>query len=577
MPKLIASIRDYLHTTKWLLTDSLFRFRKKALLIITVQTIGTFMQASAIALILQYINLLERGATFTVWRFTLDPEAISFVYVALGVLLFFVIAAGLLLVSRLKMLDIGFDYSKFCSQRVFGIYFRNRFNPRFNKRYEKSKIASLAGGISLRCGRVLRMSLMTVRPAVISLIAAAALLFINPFLTSIIGGLALATLIFQYRISRDVARYSVLREEYSPQESSAKKKILGDTPKFPSTMDSSVFDRNVAGKSREESASYYESFKGWLAGGPKSDFVSNVLMAVGLCLVLVVLIGDVLRTGEGWAGVIAYVVALQFAFTNLRALATSITGINRFYPQVLRYKRYVAEFSQPQDGVRRSGKLIHLDSDSVYSLVMQKGLTLDAFFRKLNLSPESGIAYIGADFPFADISFAESLGLSDLSREDYWDVIRNTDMAELFQKNATDLINIEKPDSWGRVDPRLVFLMMLVTFIRSQAAYALVKVDDVKSISRPTWDYILSLKQGKTIIINHNHSLDGIGDCGEKAVILLHDKTFDILTVDQFNSSKASIKEQLKAPAVSKEGVSPDAEARELEATEGESTGDEGF
>ncbi len=561
-----------------MLTDSVLRFRKKAMVIVIAQTVGTFMQASGIALILGYINLLETGSSFTIWRFTFEPDAVSFVYVALAIVVFFIVAGWLLLWSRLKTLDVGFDYIKFCSQRVFNIYFRNRFSPRFNKRYDKSKISSLAGGVSFRCGRALRMLLEAVRPAVISVIAAAVVLRVNPFLSLIIGGLALATVIFQYRISRDVARYSVLREEYTPGSSQSRKEILDEAVKFPSTMEGSSFERTVAGKFGSESiTSYYRAFTGWLAGGAKSGFVGDILMAVSIFLVLVILVGDVLRTGEGWTGVIAYVIALNFAFSNLRGLTTSITGINRFYPQIRRYKNYVDEFAQPQDEARKRAALIHLDRGSVYSLVMQKGLTLHAFLQKLDFSAESGIAYIGADFPFDDISFAESLGMRELSQQDYWAVIRNTDLAELFQKDVIELATEDRPVGWAGLDSRLVFLTMLVTFVESPAAYAIVNVAEVKSISRPTWDYILSLMREKTVVINHNNSLDGIGDYAEKAVVFLHDKKFDIFTVDEFNSNKSSIKAQLRGPAAPEDDKTRAGEAAEIDATEGESTEEEGF
>lgn len=571
-----VAIKDYLKTTKWLLLDSVFRLRKQSLLILIAQTVGTFMQASVIGLVVQYINLLETGSDFTIGNYTFEVKAELFVYVALIMLVFLAVAGWLLLVSRLKILEIGFDYNKFCSQRVFSIFFINRFSPQFYRKYGRSEVSRLASSTSARCGRVLRMLLRTIRPAVIVMIATGVLFAINPFLTIILAGLASATLIFQYRISGGVVRYSVLREEYSPKSTQSKKQILSDAAKFPSTMGRSLFDGNVARKFKEQSiASYYEVFKGWLAGTPKSGFVGDVLLAVSVFLVLVILMGDVLRTGQGWTGVIAYVIAVQFAFSNLRALNSSITGMNRFYPQVRRYRIYVDEFSQPRVEVAKT--LIHLDSNAVYSLVMQKGLTLDVFLQKIDSNSEAGLAYVGTDFPFADISFAESLGLRELSWQDYWAVIQNTDMAELFQEDVKDGMNQEKPDSWGRLDGRLVFLMMLTTFIQSRAVYAIVNVDDVKNISRSTWDYVLSVMKEKTVVIKHNHSLDDIGDYSEKGIIFLHGKTFDIFSIDEFENNKSFIKERLRGPAAPKAEETPADELTEIDAIEEESTEGEEF
>ena len=175
-------------------------------------------------------------------------------------------------------------------------------------------------------------------------------------------------------------------------------------------MESSLFDANVTERFKKDPTSFYEAFKGWVAGGGKSEFVGNMLIAIGVFLILLILGGDVLRTGEGWADVIVYILALQFAFSELRTLTRVITNMNRFYPQFRQYKRFFNRFSQYRDEAIQHVGPIRLERSSVYSLVMQKGFTLDAFLHKLHFGSESGVSYIGTDFPFNEISFAESLG-----------------------------------------------------------------------------------------------------------------------------------------------------------------------
>ena len=147
-------------------------------------------------------------------------------------------------------------------------------------------VSSLARSVSLKCGRALRESLGIFRPVVIFIIAVTIMFLTNHILSIILSGAALATLVFQYRISKDVAKYSVLRDEYMPKESRTKRRILSDIEKFPSTMESSLFDANVTERFKKDPASFYEAFKGWVAGGGKSEFVGNVLIAISVFLIL---------------------------------------------------------------------------------------------------------------------------------------------------------------------------------------------------------------------------------------------------------------------------------------------------
>lgn len=571
MRNTIISISDYLRTIRWLFSDGLFTFKKKAILIISGQTVGALMQASAIGLVVQYMRVLESGSSFTIWIFTFDPETIPFVYMTIMILVFFAAAAGILLFARLKRIEIGFDYAKLCSQRVFAVFFRNRFRPRFNKEYDKSTVSRLACSVSLKCGRALRESLGVFRPTVIFIIAVTIMFYTNLILSIILSGVAIASLVFQYRISKDVAKYSVLRDECMPLESRSKKRILSDTEKLPTTMESSSFDANVTERFKKEPTSFYEAFKGWVAGGGKSEFVGNMLIAISVFLILFILGGNVLRTGEGWADVIVYVLALQFAFSELRTLTRVITNMNRFYPQLRRYKIFINRCSKYRNEAKKNAGPIHLDRSSVYSLVMQKGFTLDSFLHKLHFGPESGVSYIGTDFPFNEISFAESLGMRGLNWEDYWTIIRNTDLADLFRKHNPDIINEKRPSTWARIDNRLVFLMMLITFMESQAAYAVVNVNDAKSISRHTWDHIISSMKEKTVIINHGRSLDSIGNYAENRVIFLYDNTFDVFSMDEFENNRSFVTDKLKGLGLPEAAETPADESAELDATEEES------
>ena len=88
-------------------------------------------------------------------------------------------------------------------------------------------------------------------------------------------------------------------------------------------------------------AEHLDAFIGRLRAGSESEFLTNLLMALGLTVILAMKGAELLSSGQGWGELAAYIVALRFNLQSTTQASKILTNINRFYPQVARHVHFV--------------------------------------------------------------------------------------------------------------------------------------------------------------------------------------------------------------------------------------------
>jgi hypothetical protein len=72
-----------------------------------------------------------------------------------------------------------------------------------------------------------------------------------------------------------------------------------------------------------------------------SRLVSNVFLAIIMFIVILAMGFALIREGRGWGKLIIYLVAMQHGLFTLRSVTGALTSINRFHPQLTRYREFL--------------------------------------------------------------------------------------------------------------------------------------------------------------------------------------------------------------------------------------------
>lgn len=356
MAVLFGRIGRYQRLMRWLSRDSLWRFKGITLLSLGLGFGGLLAQIGAIGLAAYYAHLLERGEAIELMNSVYEPRSSVALLsmIGLGALVLLMIGALAMWISGLLSVTIRRRYQDFCAARAIDRLRERRFiwSPPDKRRGDIGTVLRLIRGDAGYAGWVAQLLLAAVVPAVSTVIAIVALVSLEPLLSIGVMVLVVVSMVFLVRVNVAAAHHSKRLEQAAvPAGRDVRRKIatLRDTPHGARVE---VDAEALFGTG--EMKTYLDARDGRMQVMETSRFISNFFFAITLVLVLLVLGGDLIQEGTGFGRLFIYLVALRYALFSLRSVTQLLTSINRFFPQLWRYREFLeASDATPDETPRR--------------------------------------------------------------------------------------------------------------------------------------------------------------------------------------------------------------------------------
>lgn len=352
-----AVITKYKNFIQWYLPDTLFRYRKDFSLILILSICGIVFQALTFGAIIYYANLLASGnhlvADLYLVQIGFNPreslELLLFTSIATVVCLS--LASMFIYYARTKNIRMGRRYNEFCIERLLELVARYKQplqeTSEGNFVDEKYLMRLMIGDARL-CGRVLRIVLDMIVPFITLLFTFAVLLYLNVALTLIILLFMSGYVLIQGYISLSGAKDTKKFEGYTPLV----RKILNDLLKQKTSTIDFLHKNSTKDKRSYRTladrvgaiSSQFNAFEGRVRATEQSRLLSGLFMATMTGLLIFIFGNKIITSGIGWGELLVYIVALKLGLTSLQIVFGQLTTVNRFYPQIQRYRRFVCAY-----------------------------------------------------------------------------------------------------------------------------------------------------------------------------------------------------------------------------------------
>ena len=545
-------IVGYYQFIKWLLLDSLRRWKVTALAVLGTGVLGVGCQVAVFGLVIYYARHFSDGDAISVLGVQYDLRSSSGLLIAGSAVIvaFLSLAAACIYYSRRTVVRLGREYEEVCAKRVLSLLARggDLFSSKSPDKGADSYLIKLTRSDSRIAGRVLRKILILIIPGTTLAVVTVVLVYLEVGLTVLLAGLGSVFLFYQYRVSRKAAEHSLRFEKVAPAAGQEYKDLVQRFRHIPRPESSgeSVERLFEKGPVRKQ----LDAYEGRLRAVENSRLVSGIFMAVGIGVIVVVMGGAIIHQGAGWGRLLVYVVALRFAMVNLQVVFSSITTINRFYPQMRRYMIFVQAASRG-DQERYPPVAAHtlraphtveeevLEGDvaefpagpgSVVGMVTPQGLnryTLAGLCWDLAETDETaayrilnGARYASTSHSSPEMSLRRALGLSD---EATWSDLRPwfPDSA-LWEKARAQLPrNLDKKIGaarWEKVSPELKFLLSLISARIEGCSWLFLEADGLDRLGREVASAYLDDLSDMVTVVVHTDRLERVGHFGEEVV-----------------------------------------------------------
>ena len=347
---LLKTVKRYLIFIRWLVPDSIFRFKKDSIIIILSGIFGVALQALAFASILFYARAFSSGEPIQILEKDFYARTIEFLIVgSMGVSLLLSLSSLLIYYSRVIILQLSRSYSEYCSRRALNLLSTGILLVEEKSEINIATIARTVNSDSQLCSRVLRVILYMMIPFMTMCVAFGVLIYIDALMTFYIMLILPLFLFFQFKTSRAGATYSLLNEKLAPKVAVEYKNII----RFFMMQESSsckqepkiIKDMFSSGAIKD----YLEALNNRLLILENSKLISNLFKAFILGLILLVMGGGISNNETGWGSLLIYLLALNYAMSSLQTSFSSITVVNLFYPQIHRYFTFLQSFYVQSD------------------------------------------------------------------------------------------------------------------------------------------------------------------------------------------------------------------------------------
>lgn len=360
-------VGQYLAFLCWLVGDLYNHYRWRLSWVLFANLVGLAMQFGSLFIGYQYARALENNATFSwlEWEFVPRSSFTLLIAVASVVMLLIIVSATLVMSGRREGLQLARDYSDYCSKRVYVLVSKIAARPadETGQAVSPRSITRLARRDANHAGiivRVLSFSLLHLGTAVV---AGLALFYIDPLLSLIIVFMLGLTAILFYRNSIKGASYRSAMGTLAPGTRGERNLLENRVCYAPGELEyddagiREVFDKG-------DCFEFSKAFVNQRAVLEESNFLAQIVAGASIFLIILVQGNATIEQGRDWSALLIYLVAFGLFATNFARSARMFASINRFYPGVNAYSKFVravgaqlaAETSGPP-----TGSAIHIE------------------------------------------------------------------------------------------------------------------------------------------------------------------------------------------------------------------------
>ena len=542
----------YAHLLRWIAVDSLWRYRGTSFLFLTAGMGGLVFQVAALGVAVIYAQMLEHGWVVTLLGRQVEARS-SVVLLAVcgtGVLVALLLSAYLTYVSGVQSIRLRRRYQVFCSLRALRLLASGFpvWPPPDKRQANLGEIMKLVRGDAAFYGRVAQMFIQAVVPAVTSILAVGALLYLEWLSTLAVLLATLVSTVFHYRASVTAVEGSRLMEQYAPQASRAYREQVN-------ALRGSTVVSDAEHETGDETFFQSGGVRAFLDARDRrmralesSKLVSNACFAIIVFIVLLGLGMSIIVEGRGWGRLIVYLLALRYGLVGLRSLATTITSINRFYPQLRRYRDFV-EMSATRSGVRPEpleAYQVRATADALGG--SEESATFTAGSRVLLICPTELDRYtagfildslIGASVGAVaaatsslwlvtawlacdpSLPLATAVGLpAKMRRRDIEQLLEGTRLAEkVTAQLPDDFAKPMDPQAWARVDPMVRYALALVAATHVDRQWVLLDEAKLRAVPANVQEQLLRRLADRIVVIV-SRSAAVVGQYSESMVIV---------------------------------------------------------
>ena len=282
---------------------------------------------------------MESGNVVEVAGFVLHPRD-SLRLLALTAILVFLLAVGsavLVMRARVAGAALALEYAEYCAQRVYDLISQPRrmADRRMLEDYTPQRLIDLTRRDANYCGLVLRTVIYAMMHVGTVLVAGAALLFLEPYLTLVVVAILAVAAFFLRRASIKGASHRSRLQKHAAEVLKDRRAMHELVVRSPAAVSSDVrlFQQGAEG--------LRQSVLGQRQALEAGKLVAQIAMGAALFLVLLVQGGATLSKASNWSALLAYVAALTFFGTSIARVSRVLVSINRFYPPLARYASFV--------------------------------------------------------------------------------------------------------------------------------------------------------------------------------------------------------------------------------------------
>jgi len=538
---------------------------------------GSILQIGAIGQVIYYARMLDKGKTFDILGYNIEPRSAGFFFFSMAVLLAFLLFSSLLLYhSRSKIIKLSCLYEIFCSKKVFSIVGRLQgiFAPGLLSLYDSKTLLKLAGRDARTCGRILRMLISLIQPTITFIIALGALFYIDVLLTVIVLLVTGASMFFHYRNNVRGASSSNKMEKHAPGAQKERRRISNAVTTtnygeedFCNWVDSHYDEGEIKDN--------LEGFRGRFQTLENARLINDLLVAMSLFMVAVILGGKAIMQNAHWGSLIVYLLALRYCLNHLNRMVVTFTSINRFYPMFSRYFYFVNCFdlAEPQkevlprrykirfessafegcvtSGIIKNGDILAVLGPFEFNfyniptyikcLLKHEEVPVEKILRSMNVVAKTD-GYLQPLSLREVFSFPSGYDMETLQRD-----LRDCGISEEMMSHLPGDLDRPIPrEKWDAIELDIRYSLGLLSAIGSSHQWVVIDERVLEHLSRMTRDHLFRRLGEKIILIVFDGELDDIGTYGERIVAIIDGRNLIGLgDVPWFETHKKDIQEMM--------------------------------
>jgi ABC-type multidrug transport system fused ATPase/permease subunit len=530
-----GQLRRYSRVLGWFLRDALWSQKVSVALAVFLSFAGVTARVSAFGLALYYARVLDRDRPFHALGRSFAPRESYelLLIVALGVMAALLIGAALIYLAEAIGLRLAARYECRCVGRAMQLL-SGHLDTSCDQGRGQQELRRLSGGDARLISRVLRMLLKLIEPVLVFLVAMASLFYIHAPLTLGLIALLAAGMMVHYRINRRGADSSRNLEASARGANKERGEMLSwaHGAHMPNLLDKQRFEQLAdKGCIRRNREAYVQR----VIVVQQCQLTNDVLFSLGVLIIFLALGLAALQSRTSWGILVVYLVATKAAMVRCRTVATFITSINRFFPQMRRYYDFVqhASTQPPHGGLYQPSHRVTLAEKAIEgsatSFLFTPGSRLAALvheplnrytavqvLRRIGINDpdelnhaRGSLSFVSADPATPPMSIRDLLGPECKTREDAARMLGTLRLAQPAREQLPDSFSRPlTPETWKAMEYRVRQGLLLLGVRRSTSTWVLLDSQVLDCLPARAAQSLLGALNDRIVIAVHSAPWD---------------------------------------------------------------------